>query len=150
MATDVTMPNHSFPRSVRLLNGKEFSFVFDAAQFKAGNDCLLLLGRSNGRDQARIGFVISKRNVRRAVNRNLIRRIVRESFRRLRQELPPIDVVVMTRKIDGKPNPDVVAARCRDAFDRIRRQAAKAGKLPSRDAAPAAESLIHGTDEGMR
>lgn len=45
-----------------------------------------------------MGLAISKRVSKRAVERNRIKRLVRESFRRIRHELPPIDVVVMGRE----------------------------------------------------
>ena len=47
------------------------------------------------RPAARIGVSISKRFVRRAVRRNRLRRIIRESFRQQwRSELPPMDVFI--------------------------------------------------------
>lgn len=44
-----------------------------------------------------MGLAISKRVSKRAVERNRIKRLVRESFRRVRRELPPIDLVLMAR-----------------------------------------------------
>jgi len=44
---------------------------------------------------ARLGLAISKKNTKRAVDRNRIKRIIRESFRLNLQILPPIDLVVM-------------------------------------------------------
>jgi len=46
---------------------------------------------------ARLGLVIGKKKIRRSVDRNLMKRIVRESFRRIRQQLPPVDLVVIAR-----------------------------------------------------
>ena len=43
---------------------------------------------------ARLGLVVSKRLLRRAIDRNLIRRLARENFRLLRSELPPRDFVL--------------------------------------------------------
>jgi len=45
-----------------------------------------------------MGLAISKRVSKRAVDRNRIKRLVRESFRRHRLELPPIDLMVMARE----------------------------------------------------
>ncbi|MEO7073495.1 MAG: ribonuclease P protein component, partial [Rhodanobacter sp.] len=45
-----------------------------------------------------LGLAISKRVSKRAVERNRIKRLVRESFRRIRTQLPAIDVMVMARE----------------------------------------------------
>ena len=42
-------------------------------------------------------MAISKRNARTAVLRNRIKRVLRDRFRRLRTQLPPIDLVVQLR-----------------------------------------------------
>ena len=39
-------------------------------------------------------MIVAKKHVRSAVNRNLVRRIVRESFRLIRAHLPKMDIVV--------------------------------------------------------
>jgi len=48
---------------------------------------------------ARLGLAISKKNAKRAVDRNRIKRIIRESFRLNLQTLPPIDMVVMAKPV---------------------------------------------------
>ena len=48
--------------------------------------------------RARLGLAISKRVSKRAVERNRIKRLVRESFRRVRQQLPSVDLMVMARE----------------------------------------------------
>lgn len=53
-----------------------------------------MLHRPNSAATARLGVVIAKKLVRSAVNRNLVRRIVRESFRLSRAKLPQRDIVV--------------------------------------------------------
>ena len=48
-------------------------------------------------DTARLGLAISKRCSKRAVDRNRIKRLAREAFRRARPDLPPVDILVMAR-----------------------------------------------------
>lgn len=43
---------------------------------------------------ARLGLIVGKRVLRRAVDRNRARRVVREVFRCNRLELPEVDIVV--------------------------------------------------------
>lgn len=59
---------------------------------------MLILARHNGQSNARLGLVIAKKNVRRAVDRNKIKRIARESFRHHRVRLDNLDIIVLARK----------------------------------------------------
>jgi ribonuclease P protein component len=86
----------SFPKQARLLKGSEFKRVFDdpLKQFGPG---VLVFARVNDLGRARLGLAISKKCAKSAVQRNRIKRLVRESFRRLRLELPGADFVVLCR-----------------------------------------------------
>lgn len=70
---------------------------------------VLALQRADG--DARVGMAISRRHARTAVERNRIKRLVREAFRRHRPELPGLDLVVMLRANPrAVPNPELRAA----------------------------------------
>jgi len=56
-----------------------------------------LLARANGLAHARLGIAAPKRQLKRAVDRNRIKRIIRESFRRRQAQLRGLDVVVLVR-----------------------------------------------------
>ena len=86
-----------FPRSVRLLKPAEFKRVFDNTELRSSSPQLLLLATSNEQTQARIGFVLAKKQIKLAVDRNRIKRIIRESFRHNQRELPAVDFVVLGR-----------------------------------------------------
>ena len=65
---------------------------------------LIVLPRQDA--AARLGMAISRRHARSAVERNRVKRLVRETFREHRGTLPPVDVVVMLRSATaGTPNP---------------------------------------------
>lgn len=82
--------------------------MFDNAILKVPDPLLLILARPNQLDHPRIGFVISKKNVRRAVNRNKVRRIIRESFRLHQHTLPAVDIVILARKGVGDQSKDIL------------------------------------------
>lgn len=88
-----------FTRDCRLLKPADFAAVFDrqGGSERSGDALLTVLGRCNGREHARIGFAIARRQVGRAVARNRIKRQAREWLRLNRSELPPMDFVVMAR-----------------------------------------------------
>jgi ribonuclease P protein component len=66
--------------------------------------------RPNGLGHARLGLAISKRASKHAVERNRLKRLLRESFRRIRDQLPPVDVVVMARDVAaGVPGAELLA-----------------------------------------
>jgi len=52
----------------------------------------------NMRAQTRIGFVVAKRVAKRAVDRNYMRRVMREYCRRLHAGQPAADVVIQVHK----------------------------------------------------
>ena len=91
------MPRWGFNRRNRLVKSSEYQNVFDnkAQRFFGGG--LTILACGNGLDYARIGIVVSSRVARRAVARNRIKRIVRESFRLQQAQLKGWDVVVIAR-----------------------------------------------------
>lgn len=53
---------------------------------------------TNSRPLARLGIVVAKRNVKLAVARNRIKRLVRETFRQQQQRLNGLDIVVVIKK----------------------------------------------------
>ena len=65
-------------------------------------------------DQGRLGMAIAKKNLKRAVDRNLVKRVIRESYRLQQETLAGIDIVVMSRR--GLPLHD--KQRLRASLDR--------------------------------
>lgn len=87
---------HRFPKDNRLPDAASFDRVFANAN-RSGDRLFTVLCRKNTSETARLGLAISKKNCRKASNRNRIRRVVRESFRRHKAALGGLDVVVMSK-----------------------------------------------------
>lgn len=74
----------------------DFERVLKQRQWQVNAPPFLLLAIPG--QAARLGIVVGKRFLARAVDRNYIKRLLRESFRRWRGALPPVDLVVMLRQ----------------------------------------------------
>lgn len=88
--------NFHFSRSQKLLNADQYKFVFSKSQ-RFGNKSFTLLARHNGLGHPRLGLAISKKAVNKAVDRNRIKRIIRDSFRVNQHELPSVDIIAMCK-----------------------------------------------------
>lgn len=86
----------NFPRKLRLLNAKAYRQVF-AGSSRFGNRYITILASENGLAHPRLGMAISKKCAKKAVDRNRLKRLVRENFRQNQHTLPAVDLVVMFR-----------------------------------------------------
>lgn len=91
------MLRYGHPRSHRLLTSGDFRRVFDQVEVKAACPELLLLARANADAQARLGFILSRKNCRSAVARNRVKRVAREVFRCGYDQWPALDIILMGR-----------------------------------------------------
>ncbi len=87
----------SISSSRRLSIATDFNRVFKSSCCKAGDDAFLLLATESSLEHARLGLVIAKKQLRQAVDRNLVKRISREAFRLLQADLAGLDIVVLCR-----------------------------------------------------
>ena len=58
----------------------------------------MVLARTNGLPFARLGLAITKKKTKRAVDRNRLKRLIRESFRMHQHLLAGLDLVVMNQR----------------------------------------------------
>lgn len=106
-------------RDARLTCKADFDRVFSDNQ-RARTDTLLVMARPNTAGYARLGMVIPKRLLARAVDRNRVKRCVRESFRLVRAELPACDFVV---RLIVRPEPGNEARDLSRTFKRAGQRA---------------------------
>lgn len=97
-----------FTREQRLLNAADFQRVFDKTKHKVSTRELLILGAANDLGHSRIGFIIAKKNIRTAVHRNRIKRIIRNFFRVHCSEFDTADLIIMARRgLDQRSNSEI-------------------------------------------
>jgi ribonuclease P protein component len=102
------MSSAGLPRDARLRRPGDFA-ALRTSSGRAGGRCFHMRFRENELGHARLGLAISKRVSKRAVERNRIKRLLRESFRRVRHQLPAVDMMVMAREqAAGVPGPQLL------------------------------------------
>ncbi len=116
------MTNYAFGKESRLLKAEEYKAVFDHASLKVSDKDILFLARPNGLSHSRLGLVVAKKNIRKAVQRNRIKRLVRESFRHQQVCANNIDAVVLARKgLDHLDNQSI-RQQLNELWDRINKK----------------------------
>ena len=86
-----------YSRNYRLLCAKEFDAVFSKGKKIVDRSFMLVVSR-NQLEHARLGLIVSKKTGGKlAVDRNRIKRVIRESFRHQQHQLDGLDIVVVTR-----------------------------------------------------
>jgi len=88
---------YAYPRELRLLTPADFQNVFNNPPVKAVSNEFTFLAKPNERDYPRMGVTISKKVAKRAVDRNRIKRIIRETFRLKQHKLPGFDIIVIAK-----------------------------------------------------
>jgi ribonuclease P protein component len=100
----------TYPAQRRLLRKSEFDAAY-ARGWRYGNGFFAVTANSNDKQGARLGMAVAIRTAGNAVERNRIRRIVRESFRLHQEALPSVDLVVSARpKARGAPGTELHAS----------------------------------------
>ena len=108
--------------SLRLRHKRDFDRVFNQP-LRSARRCFTVLARSNLTTHARLGLAVSKKVDKRAVGRNRIKRMIRESFRQDAIAAVPLDVVVIARPPAATDNPGNVRQELADHWQRLLRLA---------------------------
>ena len=95
-ARSAATPSLRLPPERRMRRPAEFKRAYAAGK-RLGNEFFTVNAQPNGLACARLGMSIAARILRRAVDRNRVRRLIRESFRVHQQGLPAIDIVIGAR-----------------------------------------------------
>ena len=95
------MKQYPFSRKYRLNQQQDFQQLLTGNQ-KQVTPWWVVWFKKNEGDCARLGIIISKRNIATAVRRNILKRLVRESFRHHPAMLGTLDIVMMVRRAASK------------------------------------------------
>lgn len=102
------MQLYSFSTKQRIRCASDYKCVFDDALLKVHQPHFLFLAILSKQDTSRLGVIVAKKKVRRAHERNRIKRITRESFRLNQHHLELLDIVVMPKHgIDAVSNEEL-------------------------------------------
>lgn len=115
------------PPSARLRRAAEFS-AFRNARGRIRTRHFLVRVIPSVTGQARLGLAVSSKVSKRAVVRNRIKRIVRESFRLRRDGLPALDVLVIAQPSAAAVANQVLHADLEEAWRKL--PALMAGTAP--------------------
>lgn len=115
----------SFPRAARLLRPGDFAALRRASR-RVGADHFHAEAAPRTSSGPRLGMAVSKRVSKRAVERNRIKRQIRESYRHIRLQLPALDILVVARTSASTCDNLVLRADLARLWDKLRRLAASA------------------------
>lgn len=127
----MTQNNLSYPKSARLITSADFSYVFDKQVARSVDDVFILLAAPSAENRPRVGLAIAKKRAKRAVDRNKLKRVIRESWRLNCQDYDNLDVVVMIKPGAHKHENKVLRDKLARHWTRLERRAAAPTKSTS-------------------
>lgn len=115
------MTRATFPRHYRLTKTDEFSSVFGFRKAVKSRHFLLHYRPQTESEQTgpRLGLVVAKRLLKRSVDRNLVRRLARESFRQIRGRLVQRDLVLRLAVRPAELDRQALAEEMQSLFDKM-------------------------------
>ncbi|HZP14064.1 MAG TPA: ribonuclease P protein component [Nevskiaceae bacterium] len=108
-----------FPRRARLCKPRDYDEAFKSST-RLRDRFFDVVVQPRAGEAARLGLAISRKALPRAVDRNHIKRLVRESFRARAASLPGADVVVMARAAAGTAEPMALRSGLDRLWDQVR------------------------------
>lgn len=109
--------SHKFAHK-RLTSKRDFQRLFLIGKKIPFPELILVYGKST-HSLPRIGFAIGKKTIKKAVARNQVKRIIRESFRR-QIDLPTVDIIVISRQKMAELSANNLRKRLELAWEKLK------------------------------
>ena len=91
------MATFRLPKQAKLIKTDDFSSVFNLRK-RIARVYLVIRYKPNQFNRPRLGLIVAKKTAKLAVNRNYMRRVLRELFRLYQHQLPSFDLVIQVQK----------------------------------------------------
>jgi ribonuclease P protein component len=108
-----------FSKQQRLDQPSQYKALFDSPDYRFSNRAFLMLAKNNPLGFARLGLVTSKKKAKRAVDRNLVKRLTRESFRLRQHQLNSLDVLVLLRSFPTESSRQELRAQLEELWAKL-------------------------------
>jgi ribonuclease P protein component len=113
----------TLPARLRLRRKRDFDAAYARGR-RVSDVFFTVTATSNSSDAPRLGLAVALRAAGSAVERNRIRRIIRESFRLHQREIPPLDLVVGARPAAAAASGRTLQASLASLWKRVGEQCA--------------------------
>lgn len=112
--------NQGFGKHNRILKAEEFKAALkDGCKLAGGR--LVVVARTASQQDARLGLVVSKK-VGKAVTRNRVKRLLRETFRTHKRQFDGMDVIVIARYNVAQASASQVANELLNQVTRLKKK----------------------------
>jgi len=111
----------TFPRQYRLIKTDDFSSVFNFRKRISGH-YLAIHYQYNQQLHARLGLIVSKKIARLSVDRNYMKRVIKECFRLNQDQLPNLDLVIRAQRKFNNHNYKALVLELGDLFGSLNRR----------------------------
>jgi ribonuclease P protein component len=113
----------TLPARLRLRRKSDFAAAYARGR-RIGDALFALTVIANRSGAPRLGLAVAVRTAGNAVQRNRIRRLIRESFRLHQRELPAVDVVVSARPATRSASPQALRGSLTALWKKVGEQCA--------------------------
>jgi ribonuclease P protein component len=114
-------PRWGLPKTSHLRASRDFAAILKSGK-KINDPLFSVYCVTTGKTMARLGLTVSRKVSLRAVQRNRIKRQIRESFRHHRAQLEGCDIVVIARPSTVTANTAILRESLRQHWEKIQRQ----------------------------
>jgi ribonuclease P protein component len=121
VSADSSDTDQGFPRAARLLTAADFRRVFNEPKRSSDRFFTVLAAPAQDGNPSRLGLAIAKKHIKLATGRNRVKRLIRETFRSMRQSLGHNDFVVLAKPVTGAASNAELVASLNRHFERLTR-----------------------------